>query len=94
MLSPLGLSESSSPAQQSVSLEANSRGQSPSTADFGGLGLHSADIYQGAAMPVDQELLDSIQFLSDPVWQDTSMPGEPCFSFSLALLPLRRVAMN
>ena len=28
-------------------------------------------------MPVDQELLDSIQFLSDPIWQDTTMPGKP-----------------
>lgn len=30
-------------------------------------------------MPVDQELLDSIQFLSDPLWQGTPMPGGPSF---------------
>jgi len=74
LLSPPSFSESSSPAQQVVPLEGNSRGHSPSTVNLG-LGLYAADIYQGAPMPVDQELLDSIQFLSDPVWQDTTMPG-------------------
>ena len=75
LLSPSSFSDSSSPAQQFVPLEGNSRGHSPSTVNLG-MGLLTADIYQGAPMPVDQELLDSIQFLSDPVWQDTSMPGE------------------
>ncbi|KAH0832961.1 hypothetical protein J3R83DRAFT_11937 [Lanmaoa asiatica] len=72
--SPSGLSESSSPAQQFVPLEGNPNEHSPATAEFG-LGLHTTDLYQDAAMPVDQELLDSMQFLSDPVWQDTTMPG-------------------
>ena len=50
-----------------------------------GLGLHGSDLNQGPAMPVDQELLDSIQFLSDPVWQDTTMPGEPFLPSFLSL---------
>lgn len=83
-LSPLSLSDSS-PVQQFTPLEGNSRGHSPSTFGFG-LGLN--DIYQDAPMPVDQELLDSISFLSDPVWQDTSVPGESFFSNSFSPLAL------
>lgn len=80
--SPSGFSESSS-AQQFVPLGDNSHDQSPSTVDLG-LGLSTPDYYQGAAMPVDQELLDSISFLSDPTWQDTAVPGE---HFPLPPLP-------
>ena len=72
LLSPLTITEFPSPAQQSSSFGGNSRGQSP----FIGLGLQTADVFQGASMLVDQDLLDSMQFLSDPVWQDTSVPGE------------------
>ncbi|KAG6374465.1 hypothetical protein JVT61DRAFT_4508 [Boletus reticuloceps] len=74
LVSPSNFTDSSSPARQYVPLDGNSRGHSPSTVDLG-LELHAYDINQGTAMPVDQELLDSMQFLSDPVWQDMSVPG-------------------
>lgn len=74
--SPSGFSDSSSPAQLFAPLEDHSRGQSPYTASFS-LGSHVNDLYQDSSMPVDPELLDSISFLSDPDWQDTTIPGGP-----------------
>ncbi|KAG9314918.1 hypothetical protein JVU11DRAFT_4026 [Chiua virens] len=82
-----------SPSQQQfVSPEATMLGQSPPTTDAG-LGFNSADYYQSAPMPmpVDQELLDSMQFLSDPVWQNTTMPG---FHWVNQLHPSNSSALN
>ncbi|KAF9223844.1 hypothetical protein BS17DRAFT_121764 [Gyrodon lividus] len=77
--SPSGYSESPSPAQRTMHLDGASpglsRGHSPSGIDTqDGSAIHTSALFQ-PLMPIDQELLESMQFMPDPLWQDTSVPG-------------------
>lgn len=55
-------SESPSPAQGIIHLSPDSSS------------IHSSDFFQ-PPMPIDQELLDSMPFMADPLWKDTTVPG-------------------
>lgn len=81
--SPSNYSEMSSPGQHLMHMHGSSpdvsRGHSPATIidTQDSSSIHSSELFQ-AAIPVpiiDQELLDSMQFMADPVWQDTTVPG-------------------
>ncbi|KIJ67097.1 hypothetical protein HYDPIDRAFT_109103 [Hydnomerulius pinastri MD-312] len=76
--SPSNYSESPSPAQRIMHIEGSpalTRDSSPSMVDPQDSSMiPSSELFQ-APMPIDQDLLDSMQFMADPAWQDTTVPG-------------------
>ncbi|KIK96922.1 hypothetical protein PAXRUDRAFT_32093 [Paxillus rubicundulus Ve08.2h10] len=58
-------SESPSPAQRPIHLDHPSPDSSA---------IQPSDLFQ-PPLPIDQELLDSMQFMADPLWKDTTVPG-------------------